>query len=87
MCLTHLMTVRVVEEVCPVGIGLHVSVHEELLEEESQDDEGDVVAGGLVQVHALVYGQALNHLRREYLLSAQLGNDPWNVDLIPVLKR
>jgi hypothetical protein len=44
----HLSGFRVVEEVGPVGVGLHVAEDEELAQQQLQDDEGDVVARFLV---------------------------------------
>ena len=56
---SHRALLWVVQEVCPVGIRLHVPVDEELVEEEPEDGEGDGVAVGLVKLGgALVNCQA-----------------------------
>lgn len=45
---TYLFSIGVVQEVRPVGIGLHVAEDEELTKEQFQDDQGDVVPRFLV---------------------------------------
>ncbi len=45
---------RIIEEVCPIGIGLHVTMNEEFPKQEFQDQLGDPVSGFLTQIHALV---------------------------------
>ena len=44
----NLFCIRIVKEVCPVGIGLHVAEDEEFAEQQLQDDQGDVVASLLI---------------------------------------
>ncbi len=39
---------RIVKEVCPVWIGLHVTKDEEFTKQQLQDDQGDVVTSFLV---------------------------------------
>lgn len=62
----YLFIFRIIEEVCPIWIRLHVSVDEEFPEEEVEDAGGDVVPSVLRKIDALVDGQACNLKMRGY---------------------
>ena len=83
----HLFGVWIVEEVCPVGIRLHVSVDEQLAEEQLQEHGRDVISGALVHLlSTLVNGQSLDKLVGEDHLGRDLVHNLGNVVLRVGLK-
>ena len=83
---TKLAGLGVVEEVCPVRVCLHVSVEEELPEDELEDVPGDVIPGLLVQLCTLVDGKAGEELCGQHLGGAVGGVHPGEGGLTWILR-
>ena len=79
MCQLNLFSVGIVEEVGPIGIGLHIAKLQELREKEDKKTFDNIVTSVLVQVGAFVNGEAANELLSKNLTPTEIVYNPGNI--------
>ena len=75
----NLFSVGIVEEVCPIGIGLHIPKLQEFREKKDKKTFDNIVTSVLVQDGAFVNGQAVYEFLSKNLTPTEIIYDPGNI--------